>query len=227
MRILFKYPTRSRPDWFKETLSMYYKMMSDDCDFEFVITLDQDDVTMNNNSIRKFLNDQLNLSYLYGKSKTKIEACNADVDHVREWDVLVLVSDDMIPMIKDFDKIIVELMTKYFPDTDGVLHFNDGLFGKDKCVTLSIMGRKMYKRFGYVYHPSYRSFYCDNEFTDEVYALNRCHYDPRVIIKHKWHGGPKSKDALYRRNSGMKGDEAVYNRRKLLNFPKENGWRMQ
>ncbi len=227
MKILFKYPTRSRSDWFKKTLGTYYEMMSNDCDFEFVITLDQDDVTMNNNSMRKFLNNQPNLSYLYGKSKTKIEACNADIDRVREWDVLVLVSDDMIPMKKDFDKIIVELMTIHFPDTDGALHFNDGKFGKDRTITLSIVGRKMYERFGYVYHPAYRSFYCDNEFTDEVYALNLCHYDPRVIVKHKWHGGPKSKDSLYRRNSSMKGDEAIYNRRKLLGFPKEKSWRSQ
>ena len=226
MKILFKYPTRSRSGWFKKTLSIYYEMMSDDCDFEFMITLDQDDVTMNNDGMREYLFSMKNLSYLYGKSKTKIEACNANISHVHEWDILVLVSDDMIPVVKDFDKIIVESMTKYFPDTDGALHFNDGAFGKDRTITLSIMGRKMYERFGYVYHPAYRSFYCDNEFTNEVYALDRCHYDPHVIIKHRWHGGPKSKDALYRRNSGMKGDEVVYDRRKLLDFPKENGWRL-
>jgi len=227
MKILFHYPTRDRRDWFKKTLAKYYEMMSDACDFEFVVTLNKDDASMNNESMRKFLNDQSNLAYLYGDHKTKIEACNADVEYIRKWDVLVLVSADMIPVVKDFDKIIVELMTKHFPDTDGALHFDDGKFGKDKTITLSIVGRKMYERFGYVYHPSYKSFYCDNEFTDEVYALGLCHYDPRVIIRHEWCGGPKSKDALYRRNSGMKGDETTYNRRKLLNFPKENSWRLQ
>ncbi len=227
MKILFHYPTRDRSEWFKKTLATYYDMMSAGCDFEFVITLNRDDVSMNDRATRDFLNSIKNLSYLYGDHKTKIEACNADVDYIRKWDVLVLVSDDMIPAVQDFDKIIVESMMRYFPDTDGALHFNDGAFGKDRTITLSIMGRKMYERFGYVYHPAYRSFYCDNEFTDAVYALGRCHYDPRVIIRHDWHGGPKSKDALYRRNSSMKGDEAVYNRRKLLNFPKENSWRMQ
>ncbi|MEK0368719.1 MAG: hypothetical protein QQN62_03825, partial [Nitrosopumilus sp.] len=136
-------------------------------------------------------------------------------------DILVLVSDDMIPVVQDFDKVIVSSMQKYFPDTDGALHFNDGLFGKDKTITLSIIGRKLYERFGYVYHPAYKSFYCDLEFTDEVYKMKKAIYISQVIIEHKWHGGLKSCDALYRRNSGMgMPDEEVYNRRKLLGFPK-------
>lgn len=78
----------------------------------------------------------------------------------------------------------------------------------------------MYERFGYIYHPAYKSFYCDLEFTDEVYGMKKAVYISQVIIQHKWSGGPKSRDALYRRNSGMKGDEQVYNERKRLCFPK-------
>lgn len=226
MKILFKYPTRDRQDWFKKTLATYYDMISDECDFEFMITLDRDDASMNTQEIKEFLSRQRNLNYAYGDSKTKIEACNADVNTDKAWDILILVSDDMVPIIKNFDKIIVDLMKKYFRDTDGALNFNDGKYAQEQCITYSIIGRKLYERFGYVYHPSYRSFYCDNEFTDEVNALGKCHYDPRVIVEHQWHGGPNSSDALYRRNSGMKGDEQVYNRRKLLNFPKEHSWRL-
>ena len=226
MKILFKYPSRARSKWFQKTLELYYSKISEDCNFQFLITLDEDDESMNTPEVRKFLDCKPNLIYAYGKSKTKIEACNADIDLANEWDILVLVSDDMLPIVNNFDKIIVDNMQEHFPDLEGALHFNDGLYGKDKTITLSIMGRKLYERFGYIYHPSYRSFYCDNEFTDEVYALGKAKYIPQIIVQHKWHGGPNSKDALYRRNSGMKCDEAVYNRRKLLNFPRENGWRL-
>ena len=137
------------------------------------------------------------------------------------WDILVLVSDDMVPIVDSFDNVIVDLMSKHFPDTDGALHFNDGLFGQDRTITLSIMGRKMYERFGYIYHPDYKSFYCDNEFTDEVRRLDRVIYDPRVIIKHLWTGGPNSADELYRRNTEMGApDEATYKRRLAAGFPK-------
>ena len=196
MKLLLKFPTRNRWGWFRKTLETYYTMMSENCNFQFLITLDEDDSSMLVPEVREFLDYQPNLIYHYGKSKTKIEACNADMDLVDDWDILVLVSDDMIPIVQDFDRIIVDNMQEHFPDTDGALHFNDGLFGKDKTITLSIMGRKLYERFGYVYHPAYRSFFCDNEFTDEVYGMKKAIYIPQIIIKHEWSGGPKSRDAL-------------------------------
>jgi len=219
VKILYKYPSRNRWRWFRETLEIYYAMMSENCDFQFLITLDDDDKNMLVPEVREFLDYQPNLIYKFGKSKTKIEACNADMNLVSDWDILVLVSDDMIPVVQDFDKIIVGGMEKHFPDTDGVLHFNDGFLGKDRTATLSIMGRKMYERFGYVYYPAYKSFFCDNEFTEVVRKLEKIIYFPQVIIKHAWKGNEG--DDLYRRNTRMCNiDETTYKRRRALGFPK-------
>jgi len=220
MKLLFKYPTRMRKEWFTKTLGTYYDKMSDKHPFEFLITLDCDDPQMNTKEVGNFLGEMPNLRFHYGVHKTKMEAINAGMGIIQDWDILVLVSDDMIPTVGQFDAIIVEMMEECFPNMDGALHFNDGLFGGDQCITLSIMGRELYEQFGYIYHPSYKSFYCDNEFTDEVYRMKKVHYDPRVIIKHMWKGGPQA-DALYRRNTGMgRQDEAVYKRRKAAGFPK-------
>jgi len=221
MKILYKYPTRARPNWFKSTLLTYYNKMSKGCDFTFLVTCDIDDDSMNNAPMCDFMDKMPNLVYIFGEHASKIDACNADMSLVTDWDILVLVSDDMIPAVKDYDNIIVETMKRYYPDTDGALHFNDGFLGEDRTITLSIMGRKMYERFGYVYHPDYISFFCDNEFTDVVYALKRCHYDSSVIIKHEWKGG-KGEDDLYRRNTkmGQGTDDETYKRRKALGFPK-------
>ena len=221
MKILFKYPTRARPNWFKNTLLTYYGMMSKYCDFEFLVTCDIDDDLMNNPTMRAFMDKMPNLVYSFGSHSNKIAACNADMELVKDWDILVLVSDDMIPAVKNFDNTIVQMMKMHYPDTDGALHFNDGFLGKDRTITLSIMGRKMYERFDYVYHPDYKSFFCDNEFTDVVYALKRCHYDSFVVIKHEWKGDGKNKDDLYRRNSSMGSpDKVTYQRRKAAGFPK-------
>lgn len=220
MNILFKYPTKSRPEIFKDTLNLYYDLMSYKNNFQFLVSIDEDDDSMQTESMIKFLNNKKNLKYHIGGAKTKIEACNADMDKAgNDWDILVLVSDDMVPIIKGFDEIIINDMKKYFPDTFGALHYHDGLLGKDVTITLSIMGRKMYEYFGYIYHPSYKSFYCDNEFTDEVYNLNKVKYFENTIIKHEYkkHGT----DALYDRNSkAWKHDNDNYTKRKNLNFPK-------
>ena len=222
-KILFKYPTRNRLVWFQKTLLAYYDMLSDNCNFEFAITLDKDDADMDNASIRLLMAALVNLTYFYGDHKNKIEACNADIDLKKDWDILILVSDDMVPVVKDFDKIIVESMLKHFPDLDGALHFNDGHEGDKRNITYSILGRKLYEKIGHVYHPDYLSFFCDNEFTDVVKGMGKYHYDSRVIVEHQhWScKGAPPKDSLYKRNSKMgRPDRETYLRRKAAGFPK-------
>jgi len=73
---------------------------------------------------------------------------------------------------------------RYFPDTDGVLHFNDGIHG-NMLNTLAILGKKYYDRFGYIYHPKYKSVYADNEFDLISRRLGKCRYFDQMIISHK------------------------------------------
>ncbi len=139
----------------------------------------------------------------------------------QDFDILVVVSDDMLPVVKGFDNIIVRDMLQYFPKLDGALHYNDDGHCGEKIISLTVMGKKLYDRFGYIYNPAYTSFYCDTEFTDEVRRMKKVVYFPETIIHHTWHGGPRSDDALYRRNSKMgRGDRNVYEQRKQLNFPR-------
>jgi len=220
MCILFKYPTRSRPDWFMQTLKKYYSMLSGKNQYRFLITLNENDETMNNTAMRNIMDGFPNLVYKYGNHETKIDAVNADMKG-EDFDILFLISDDMIPIVHAFDSIIAKKMGKYFPDLDGALHFNDGCIGRDRCITLSIMGKKLYDYFGYIYHPDYKSFFCDAEFTDVVRQLKKVKYFPQVIVKHEWHGGSNSRDALYVRNSKLnRFDKQVYCNRKRLGFPR-------
>ena len=140
---------------------------------------------------------------MYGESKTKIEACNANMNEIDyPWDIVMLVSDDMIPVVRGYDDVIRSHMMASFPDTNGILWFNDG-HQKDALNTLSIMGRKMYESFGYIYHPAYKSFYCDTEFTDlcKGSLKSKCVYIPTCIIRHEHPGhGYGSSDSLYRKN---------------------------
>jgi len=218
VKILFKFPTRERPEIFKQTLSIWQDNLSGEYDYRFLVTLDSDDSTMNNPDMRKYMDGRPNLEYKFGEHASKIDAVNADMKD-EDFDILVLVSDDMLPRVKQYDKIIVQMMEKYFPDMDGALHFHDGLFGKDNTITLSIMGKKLYDYFGYIYHPDYKSFYCDNEFTDQVRKLKKVVYCPTIIVKHGWQKYV-GKDALYKKNSKKgKQDSATYARRKDLGFP--------
>ena len=219
MKLLVKFPTRGRNFKFFDTLDKYYNKLSGKRDVTFLITLDSDDTTMNNKETIGLLSNYHNLHYYFGESKTKIEAVNADIEKISEWDVILIASDDMIPVTNSYDDIILTEMENNFPDTDGVLFFNDG-YMRNKLNTLSILGKKYYDRFGYVYHPSYRSVWCDNEFTEVSRILNKEKYVDTVVIRHEhpdWGFGHR--DNVHMTNQlNESHDRKNFNLRKNKNF---------
>ena len=159
----------------------------------------------------------------YGNSTTKIQAVNADIDSVSwSWDIVVVVSDDMVPQLKGYDDVIRNHMLANFPDTNGILWANDGTQGH-KLNTISILGRTMYNSFGYLYHPAYKSLFCDTEFTDLCNGplASKCSYIPYMLIRHEHPGTgfPEKGDALYARNQKYWAEDMeTYISRKKYNY---------
>lgn len=218
--ILFKFPTMGRKDKFFNTLDIYYNNIADKSNSRFVISMESSDSDMNNDLVKNRLNDYYNLSYYFGNNDSKISACNADM-RGQEFDIVVLASDDQIPIVKGFDDIIREKMRENFSDLDGCLWFNDG-YTKDKLNTLCIIGKKYYDRFNYIYHPAYRSLWSDNEFTEIAIKLNKIKYFDNVIIKHEHpfnNGNMSVYDFVYNKNDKMdRFDRVLFAERKSQNF---------
>lgn len=220
MRMVIKFPTRGRPEKFATVLNKYINFLSGMHEVKFVVSFDHDDPTMNNDNMWSMfnrLNAQLDgkIVPVCGKSTGKISAINADLDRVLSFrpDVILLASDDMIPVLGGYDDVIAKAMAKFFPDTDGVLHFNDGFSGQDRLITLSILGRKYFDRFGYLYYPGYKSVFCDNEFTDVARMLGKVVYIDHVLIQHQWVGAVNPNDPLHRRNESVEmyeHDKVIY-----------------
>lgn len=220
MKILIKFPTRSRPDKFFRTFSLYSSYLSGKHEVEFVITMDEDDPSMNNNGTRQFFADRKNVKCCFGKSKTKIEAVNADMES-RGFDVLILASDDMLPKVMHYDAIVADSMTRHFPNLDGALHFNDGFRGR-VLNSLSIMGKKLYDHFGYIYHPDYISLWCDNEFQAVTEKAGKVVYIDTVVIQHQW-TQYTGQDGLHLRNERFSHqDHITFLKRQRYGFPKES-----
>jgi hypothetical protein len=223
MKILLKCPTRSRPQKVIATLSTYLRLATDKNQIGVLISCDLDDSSMRPNLVQEEIHRILAPAAWhrieYGSSKTKIEACNADMSSVEyPWDIVILVSDDMIPQVSGWDDVIRSHMISRFPDTNGLLWCNDG-YQKEKLNTLCVYGRKLYEEFGHIYHPEYKSFFCDTELTDRcrVDLKDRCLYLPYCIIRHEHPGTghAQNSDDLYSRNSVFfKEDMMTYIRRK-------------
>lgn len=222
MQLVIKFPTRNRPDKFKQVFSKYLTYLSGLHEVRFIVSMDADDPTMNTPLMRQWLSTRANnacIEYHYGSSKTKIEACNADL-HGINGDVLMLASDDMVPIQMGYDEIISRVYREAFPNYDGAIKFWDGLRPKeDPLMTLTVMGIPLYKRFGYIYNPEYRSLYCDNEQTQVCAALGKLRRCDICIIQHQWTG--EAFDELHARNENVEMygvDGETFRRRASKNF---------
>lgn len=229
MKILVQFPTLKRPQKFLSCLDRYVKGVKTN-PTHFNINCDVIDDSMKDPIIQQAISDivrQNNLcSYTinFDSDTTKITAIN---DHIHEvdFDVLVCASDDMNPQVDNWDEEICCAMQEHYPDLDGCVHFNDG-HTNGNLITFSILGRELYNHFGYIYHPDYKSLYCDDEFTHEVKRLNKQKYIDKVIITHEHysvegtdnHGDLDiaAQKTLY--YSGR--DQMVFRERLKLGFPK-------
>jgi hypothetical protein len=192
---------------------------------KIIVSVDEDD------SPEKYKKIHDCVTIVIGKPLGKIDAINRDMPNPSEFDIILLASDDMIPIKQGYDDIIRQKMQDTFSDGDGVLFFNDGYRGY-YLNTLVICGSKYYSRFGYIYYPEYKSVFCDNEFMDVANQLGRQIYIDDVIIKHehpvntpkitigikKFFNKQKS-DNLYKTNKGFwNRDLELYTNRQSTTF---------
>ncbi len=197
-KILFKFPSRSRPEKFFKGLDNILGNLADHTNYEIQCTLDYDDPTMYNQEVLirlKHYMDNHKVQAIYGTSTCKVHAVNRDMERFTDFDIVVVYSDDMEFTKPGFDNTIREKFDLHFPDTNGCLHFYDGF--QDRVCTMSIIGRMYLSKIGTIYHPSYFSVYCDEEFTEVARKLIKMAYYPDVIFMHKHPAnGHGQKDAL-------------------------------
>lgn len=230
MKILVQFPTYGRADKFLKVLDRYVETCSSFNELFFNVNCDASDLSMTNaythECVKSILHRRENVTGIihYDFDTTKISAINDHIDE-HEFDVVVCASDDMVPKVYSWDQEIAIAMKKYFPNLDGCVHFNDGNTN-GKLITFSILGRELYKHFGYIYHPDYKSLYCDNEFTEEVMRLNKVAYIDKIIISHEhWSvQGTENHNqvdiAVHKTLHYSGRDNVVYEQRKSMGFPK-------
>lgn len=227
--ILIKFATRSRPERFFLGLDNIINRASDKKNIGILVSADTNDYSMFNSNVLERLKPYVESGLVvpvFGNSVSKIDAINRDMDKVGEikkfknWKILINFSDDMEFTVDGYDDIIRQKLSLHFPDTDGNLHFNDG-YVQEKVSTMSIIGRRYYERFGYIYHPSYVSLWCDNEYTEVARKLNKIQYYPTQIFRHNH---PANNNTLHRDEQYVKTesyyelDSKTYEQRKFKNF---------
>jgi hypothetical protein len=226
--ILYKFATRSRPEKFFKGIENIISRSSDKENMAILVSADIDDKTMYNSAVltrlKPYIEKQI-VFIVFGKSKNKIDAINRDmeqsykIDRLKDWSILVNFSDDMEFIVDGFDEIIRDKFQIHFSTGDGNLHFNDG-FAHDRVSTMSIMDRKYYERFHYIYNYAYISVWCDNEYTEVARMLNKIQYFSTQIFRHNHPAnGIGTPDALLTHTESFYHvDGKTYEERKRKNF---------
>lgn len=222
MKILIKYTSRSRPELFKRGLSSIINNVTG-YQYHVLVTCDENDSTMNNLEMKTYLHSLPHVSVKYGVSKNKVDAINRDINEfltMFDADIIVNMSDDMVFIQAGFDDIIRSSFRNGLDqvETDLCLHFPDG--NRNDLITMSILGRKYYDRFNYIYHPEYKSLYCDNEQTDVSKILGCYRYVDRNILLHLHPAyGLATFDGQYQHTESFNNEDCItYNNRKQINF---------
>lgn len=222
MRILVKYASRSRPGRFFEGLHNIYDMAANKEGVFVYCSLDKDDCSMQYGYVVGELNSHpdkfKNVSTSFNYSSSKIDAINRAMDDERHpWDILVNFSDDMRFTVYGWDELIREGFR--CNGKDKFLHYPDST-AKNALPTMSIMDRTYFDRDGYIYHPSYKSLWADNEAMD-VAKLRGCYVYMGIQIFDHFHPayGLTPWDEQYQRQQGFwEEDELNYKLRKAHNF---------
>jgi hypothetical protein len=217
-KILMKFTSRGRYEVLKKCVQTYYDMALNEQDMLWVFSVDNDDETFKKEDFNIFLHN-LKIDYIIctANSHGKIDAINRDVALIsKDWDIILNISDDQLPVIFGYDNVIRETMPD---DLDASLWFNDG--HQSRINTQEILGRKYYENQGYIYYPEYRSFFCDDESTQVAFLKGKMIKKDISLIQHfhpDWgFNNHIQQDELYNRNSKhWKHDEMLFESRKEI-----------
>ena len=222
MKILFNYTTRSRRSNFLRGIESIINNISDKFNYHILISVENE---FNDSCMHPLPTLDCPHSYRVNpnKSTTKIDAINRDLNEfllLYDADIIINMSDDMVFNRKGFDNVIRSQfgLALDFINLDLCLHLPDG--NRNDLITMSILGRVYYERFKYIYHPEYKSLYCDNEQTDVSKLLGCYKYVNENILLHLHPAYNKAAfDAQYQFTESFGSeDERTYLNRKQINF---------
>jgi len=162
MKISIIHPSRGRAKQAYETAIKWLSRTFYDYNIEYILSIDHSDSEQS-----KYLIACSHLGkVVVSDNHSAIEAIN-NAAKIATGDLFIVISDDFdCPM--GWDKLLLEALAD---KSDFVVKTDDGQ--QEWIITLPIMDRVYYERFGYIYNPSYEHLFADTEMTHVADLLCR------------------------------------------------------
>lgn len=160
MVISLIHPSRGRPRIASDIAIKWIKNAG--VDVEYILSVDDDEPTNSGIGSSEYITwfniIVNNYKYISNKNRSAIDAIN-NAANISTGDIIVVMSDDFDCHPQWGKKIIETTQGK----KDWIAKTPDGI--QKWIITLPIMDRAYYNRFGYVYYTEYQHLFCDTEMT--------------------------------------------------------------
>ena len=194
-----------------ENANQWINNLSLKYEWEYIMSIDESDPT-----IDEYVSNSKNAPYklIINNNKSSVEAAN-QAAKISKHDLIVYAPDD-VDCFPNWDEW---LLSNLKDKEDFVVKIWDGI--QPQLITLIILDRMYYNRFGYALYPEYQHLFADNEFTEVAHLLGRVVdlQDEKCMFLHRhFILGYGMDETYHKNNSSWEQGEQLFNYRKSINF---------
>lgn len=175
MNITIIHPSRSRPEQAARTAKKWLSSAQNQSmnNIQYIFSLDESDETLP--EYKSFIQNMPPIAVVHDNS-CAVQAINNAAEYAT-GDLLIVISDDFSLPPFHWDVALVEALHDkqdfIVKTSDFTTNRQGQQQGQPWIITLPIMDRKYYERFGYIYYPAYGHMFCDTEMTHVADLLGR------------------------------------------------------
>lgn len=208
-KISILHPSRNRPKQADQTIKEWLGKATNRNQIEYILSVDKNDKDLNT---YKSIGVKNGIYVSINRNKSAIEAINKSAK-VSTANIIMVVSDDFSCEQGWDENLLSDLEGK----EDFFCKTKDGL--QDFIITLPILDRKCYERFGYVYENGYEHLFCDTEMAAVAHMTNRTVYSDLVFPHNHYSTKKTKKDQVNVKNDRTwKQGKKLFYERKAINF---------
>lgn len=211
--------TSARPDHIEKVVKLWRDRAHDKSSVEVIISVDAG----NEKTLEAARRVPMARVIVNTGPRTCVAGWNAAVE-VATGKVLIAIADDFVPM-QHWDLGLLSIQGGKWIDEDRVVHINDGFIGS--LCTLAICTMVRYKKFNYLFYPSYESLFSDTEFTYRAKQDGVIIEAMHLLFEHQHcDNGKRARDAVDIQHASRERwarGEMLFNLRAIRGFPIDIG----
>ena len=196
MKFALLHPSRHRALKCFDTFSKWMMATSGQHQYEYIVSIDADDSQQKEykNRFSEFAQVIMN------DNRSLVDAVNRAAE-LATGDLLIVVSDDFECPMK-WDNELSDFIAVKELSGEYALHVNDDYSYPKKLLTIPIMSRELFKRLGYIYHPTYFSMFADNDIFEACELMGVLHDCGHLTFRHNHYTVQRSpNDMTYQRQN--------------------------